>query len=249
MEEFRARFRTVDVLLIDDIQFIAGKDRTQSEFFHTFNDLYEMRKQIVLSSDAAPKAIPDIGNQLRSRFECGLVADIEPPDFETRIAIVKKKAALEHVRLPDEVAELIARRVKTSMREIEGSLTRLLAFQSLCGRELTLGLAHEVLGGLWSEEDRFPTVEDIQAKASEFFGVKLADIRGNNRTRSVAFPRQIAMYLARQLTHASLAEVGRAFGGKDHTTVLHAVARIQALIQEDPAFKDTIDTLVRSVTI
>ena len=249
MAEFRARYRTVDVLLIDDIQFIAGKDRTQGEFFHTFNDLYEMRKQIVLSSDAAPKAIPEIGDQLRSRFESGLVADIEPPDFLTRIAIVKKKAALENVHLPDEVTELIARRVKTNIREIEGSLTRLLAFRSLCGRELTVQLAQEVLGGLWGEEQRFPTVDDIQLKTSEFFGVKLADLRGNNRTRAVAFPRQIAMYLARQLTHDSLGEVGRAFGGKDHTTVLHAVARIQALIQEDPAFQQTIEALVRSVTI
>ncbi len=249
MDEFRARYRTVDVLLIDDIQFISGKDRTQSEFFHTFNDLYEARKQIVLSSDAPPKAIPDIGDQLRSRFECGLVADIEPPDFETRMAIVKKKAALEHVVLPDDVAQLIARRVRTNIREIEGSLTRLLAYRALCGRELTLGLAQDVLGALWRDEERFPTVDDIQTKASEFFGITLADIRGNNRTRAVAFPRQIAMYLSRQLTHASLGDVGRAFGGKDHTTVLHAVARIQALIQEDPALKDTIDTLVRSVTI
>jgi len=249
MEEFRARYRTVDVLLIDDIQFIAGKDRTQGEFFHTFNDLYEMRKQIVLSSDAPPKAIPEIGDQLRSRFESGLVADIEPPDFETRIAIVKKKALLENVHLPDDVAELIARRVKTNIREIEGSLTRLLAFRSLCGRDLTVQLTQEALGGLWGEDERFPTVNDIQVKTSEFFGVKLADIRGNNRTRAVAFPRQIAMYLARKLTHDSLGEVGRAFGGKDHTTVLHAVARIQALIQEDPAFKQTIDTLVRSITI
>src|SRR5262249_15407332 len=148
MDEFRARYRTIDVLLLDDIQFISGKERTQGEFFHTFNDLYEMRKQIVLSSDAAPKAIPEIGDQLRSRFECGLVADIEPPDFETRVAIVRKKATLEHVQLPEEVALLIARRVKTNIREIEGSLTRLLAFRSLCGRELTLGLAQEVLGGL-----------------------------------------------------------------------------------------------------
>ena len=249
MEEFRARYRTVDVLLIDDIQFIAGKDRTQGEFFHTFNDLYEMRKQIVLSSDAAPKAIPEIGDQLRSRFESGLVADIEPPDFETRMAIVKKKVLFENLHLPDEVAELIARRVKTNIREIEGSLTRLLAFRSLCGRELTVQLTQEALGGLWGEEERFPTIDDIQVKTSEFFSVKLADIRGNNRTRAVAFPRQVAMYLARKLTHDSLGEVGGAFGGKDHTTVLHAVARIQALIQEDPAFKQTIDTLVRSITI
>src|SRR5262245_7389063 len=239
MDEFRGRYRTVDVLLIDDIQFISGKDRTQGEFFHTFNDLYETRKQIVLSSDAPPKSIPDIGDQLRSRFECGLVADIDPPDFETRVAIVKKKAELEGVRLPDEVAQLIARRVRTNIREIEGSLTRLFAYQRLCGRELTLGSTQEVLGVLWTEEERFPTIDDIQTKASEFFNVRLADLRGNSRTRTVPLPRQIAMYLARHLTHASLNEVGSAFGGKDHTTVLHAVSRIQALLQEDPALKDT----------
>jgi chromosomal replication initiator protein len=246
MEEFRSRYRTIDVLLIDDIQFIAGKERTQGEFFHTFNDLYEMRKQIVVSADCAPKSIPEIGHQLRSRFEWGLVADIQPPDFETRVAILKKKAGAEGVHLPDDVAHLIARRARANIREIEGALTRVLAFRSLRGRQLTVDVAREVLSGIWREDDQAITVSDVQVKASEFFGVALSDLRGKNRIGSVALARQVAMYLARQLTHASLGELGRAFGGKDHTTVLHAVEKIQTLIGTDAELKRTIDTLTRS---
>jgi chromosomal replication initiator protein len=247
MDEFRARYRTIDVLLIDDVQFISGKERTQGEFFHTFNDLYEMRKQIVVSSDSAPKSIPEIGHQLRSRFQWGLVADIEPPDFQTRVAILKKKAGAEGVNLPDDVAHLIARRTKANIREIEGALTRVLAFCSLGGRPLTLDLAREVLSGLWGEDDQAITVNHVQLKASEFFGVTLSDMRGKNRSTAVASARQVAMYLARQLTHASLAELGRAFGGRDHTTVLHAVDKIQALIGKDPELKNTVDRLTESV--
>jgi chromosomal replication initiator protein len=247
--EFRAKYRTIDLLLIDDIQFISGKERTQEEFFHTFNDLYEARKQIVVSSDSAPKEIPEIEERLRSRFEWGLIADIQPPDFETRVAILKKKAEIERVRLPDDVAYLIASRIKANIREIEGSLTRMVAFCSLSGREMSVDLAQEVLSDLWGEEERIITVEHIQRKASEFFGIKLSDMRAKNRTKAVAFPRQIAMYLARQLTHMSLAEIGRAFGGKDHTTVLHAVDKIQALLREDPKFKKTLDTLTQSINL
>ena len=249
MDEFRSRYRTIDVLLIDDIQFIAGKERTQGEFFHTFNDLYEMRKQIVVSADCAPKSIPEIGHQLRSRFEWGLVADVQPPDFETRVAILKKKADAEGVHLPDDVAHLIARRARANIREIEGALTRVLAFRSLRGRELTVEVAREVLSGIWREDDQAITVSDVQVKVSEFFGVALSDLRGKNRTGSVALARQVAMYLARQLTHASLGELGRAFGGKDHTTVLHSVDKIQTLIGTDAEFKRTIDTLTRSFTM
>ena len=247
--EFRAKYRTIDLLLIDDIQFISGKERTQEEFFHTFNDLYEARKQIVVSSDSAPKEIPEIEERLRSRFEWGLIADIQPPDFETRVAILKKKAEIERVRLPDDVAYLIASRIKANIREIEGSLTRMIAFCSLSGRDMTVDLAQEVLSDLWGEEEKIITIEHIQRKAAEFFGVKLSDMRAKNRTKAVAFPRQIAMYLARQLTHASLTEVGRAFGGKDHTTVLHAVEKIQRMLQEDPKFKKTIDTLTQSISL
>ncbi len=246
--EFRGKYRNIDLLLIDDIQFISGKERTQEEFFHTFNDLYEAHKQIVVSSDSAPKEIPDIEERLRSRFEWGLIADLQPPDFETRVAILKKKAGIARVRLPDDVAYLIARRIKANIREIEGSLTRMIAFCSLSGRELNLDLAQEVLSELWGEEEKIITIEHIQRKAAEFFSVKLSDMRAKNRTKAVAFPRQITMYLARQLTHASLAEVGRAFGGKDHTTVLHAVEKVQALLQEDPKFKKTLDTLTQSIT-
>src|SRR5215471_4628623 len=246
--EFRAKYRTIDLLLIDDIQFISGKERTQEEFFHTFNDLYETRRQIVVSSDSAPKEIPDIEERLRSRFEWGLIADIQPPDFETRVAILKKKAELERVRLPDEVAYLIASRIKANIREIEGSLTRMIAFCSLTHREMSIDLAHDVLADLWGEEERIITIEHIQRKTAEFFAVKLSDMRAKNRTKAVAFPRQIAMFLARQLTHSSLAEVGRAFGGKDHTTVIHAVEKIDSLLQEDPKLRRTIDTLTQAIT-
>jgi chromosomal replication initiator protein len=247
--EFRARYRTIDLLLIDDIQFISGKERTQEEFFHTFNDLYESRKQIIVSSDCSPKDIPEIEERLRSRFEWGLIADIQPPDFETRVAILKKKAALERVRLADDVAYLIASRVKSNIRELEGSLTRMIAFCALTGREMSVDLAQEVLSDLWGDEEKVITIEQIQRKVSDFFGVRLGDLKAKNRTKAVAFPRQIAMYLARQLTHASLSEVGRAFGGKDHTTVLHAVDKIQTLLQDDPKLRKTVDGLIQGISL
>src|SRR5207237_544794 len=241
------RYRTIDLLLIDDIQFISGKERTQEEFFHTFNDLYESRKQIIVSSDCSPKDIPEIEERLRSRFEWGLIADIQPPDFETRVAILKKKAAVERVRLADDVAYLIASRIKSNIRELEGSLTRMIAFCALTGREMSVDLAQEVLSDLWGDEEKVITIEQIQRKVSDFFGVKLSDLKAKNRTRAVAFPRQIAMYLSRQLTHASLSEVGRAFGGKDHTTVLHAVDKIQTLLQDDPKLRKTVDGLLQGL--
>jgi chromosomal replication initiator protein len=245
--EFRAKYRTIDLLLIDDIQFMAGKERTQEEFFHTFNDLYESHKQIVVSSDSTPKEIPELEERLRSRFEWGLVADIQPPDFETRVAILRKRAEVERVRLPDDVAYLMASRIKTNIREIEGSLTRIVAFCSLTGREMSVDVAQEVLSELWGGDEKLITIEHIQRKVSEFFGLKLTDMRARGRTKAVAFPRQIAMYFARQLTHASLTEVGRAFD-KDHTTVLHAVGKVEALMREDAKFKKTLDTLAESVS-
>jgi chromosomal replication initiator protein len=249
MPELRAKFRHIDCLMIDDIQFISGKERTQEEFFHTFNDLYEARKQIVVTSDAPPKGIPDIEERLRSRFEWGLIADIQPPDFETRVAILRKKAAFERVDLPDDVAFLVAGRIKANIREIEGSLTRMIAFCKLSNREMNVDLAHEVLSDLWIEEEKLVSIDQIQRKVADFFGIKVSDLRAQSRTKNIAFPRQIAMYLARQLTHASLAEVGRSFGGKDHTTVLHAVDKIQSLLQDDPRFKKTIDTLTQVITV
>ena len=247
--EFRGRYRTIDLLLIDDIQFISGKERTQEEFFHTFNDLYESRKQIIVSSDSPPKDIQDIDERLRSRFEWGLIADIQAPDFETRVAILKKKAALDRVRLNDDVAYLIASRIRSNIRELEGSLTRMIAFCALTGSEMTVALAQEVLGELWGEEEKIITIEQIQKKVSDLFGVTVSELKAKTRTKAVALPRQIAMYLARQLTHASLAEVGRAFGGKDHTTVLHAVDKIQALLQEDQKLRRSIDGLIQAIKL
>jgi chromosomal replication initiator protein len=247
--EFRARYRTIDLLLIDDIQFISGKERTQEEFFHTFNDLYESRKQIIVSSDSSPKDIPEIEERLRSRFEWGLIADIQPPDFETRVAIIKKKAALERIRLGDDVAYLIASRIKSNIRELEGSLTRMIAFCALTAREMTVDLAQEVLGELWGEDEKIITIDQIQRRVCDFFGLKMSDLKAKNRTKAIAFPRQVAMYLSRQMTHSSLSEIGRAFGGKDHTTVLHAVDKIQTLLQDDPKLRKTIDGLVQSVNL
>jgi chromosomal replication initiator protein len=247
--EFRGRYRTIDLLLIDDIQFISGKERTQEEFFHTFNDLYESRKQIVVSSDCSPKDIPEIEERLRSRFEWGLIADIQPPDFETRVAILKKKAAVERVRLDDDAAYLIASRVRSNIRELEGSLTRMIAFCAFSGRQMSVDLAQEVLRELWGEEEKIITVDQIQRKVGEFFGVTTTDLKAKSRTRAVALPRQVAMYLTRQLTHASLAEIGRAFGGKDHTTVLHAVDKIQTLLQEDQKLRRSVDGLIQALKL
>ena len=248
-QEFRQRYRTIDLLLIDDIQFLSGKERTQEEFFHTFNDLYESHRQIVLSSDRSPKEIPEIEERLRSRFEWGLIADIQPPDFETRVAILKKKAELDRVPLPDDVAFFIANKVKSNIRELEGSLVRIRAFCSLAGRELTLDLAQEVLANIWGNEERLISLEDILRRVGEVFGVKQADLRSKTRTKAVAFPRQVAMYVARQLTSDSYADIGRGFGGKDHTTVLHAVHKIEALLQDDPKFQKTLEHIINTIRV
>jgi chromosomal replication initiator protein len=247
--DFRHRYRTIDLLLIDDIQFISGKERTQEELFHTFNDLYETHRQIVISSDRSPKEIPEIEERLRSRFEWGLIADIQPPDFETRVAILKKKAELDRVPLPDDIAFFIANKVKSNIRELEGSLVRIRAFCTLTGRELSLDLVQEVLANIWGSEERLITSEDIQRRVAEVFGVKPHDLRARTRTKAVAFPRQVAMYLSRQLTSDSYADIGRSFGGKDHTTVLHAVQKIEALLQEDPKFRKTLDHIINTIRI
>jgi len=245
--DFRQRYRTMDLLLIDDVQFLSGKERTQEEFFHTFNDLHESRRQIVLSSDRSPKEIPEIEERLRSRFEWGLIADIQPPDFETRVAILKKKAELDRLPLPDDVAYFIATKVKSNIRELEGSLVRIRAFCTLSGRALSLDLAQEVLANIWGHDERRIAIEDIQRRVAEVFKVKPVDLRAKTRTKAVAFPRQVAMYLARQLTSDSYADIGRGFGGKDHTTVLHAVQKIEALLQEDPKFQKTIEHIITTI--
>jgi chromosomal replication initiator protein len=246
--DFRQRYRTMDLLLIDDVQFLSGKERTQDEFFHTFNDLHPNR-QIVLSSDRSPKEIPDIEERLRSRFEWGLIADIQPPDFETRVAILKKKAELDRVLLPDDVAYFIANRVKSNIRELEGSLVRIRAFCNLTGRPLTLDLAQEVLANIWGAEERLVTIDDILRRVAEVFHVKTVDLRAKTRTKAVAFPRQVAMYLTRQLTSDSYADIGRGFGGKDHTTVLHAVNKIEGLLQQDPKFRRTLDHIINTIRL
>ena len=245
--EFRTRYRTIDLLLIDDIQFISGKERTQEEFFHTFNDLHEARKQIILSSDCSPKDIPEIEERLRSRFEWGLIADIQPPDFETRVAILKKKAGIDGHDLADDVAYLIASRVKSNIRELEGSLNRMVACSKFNGRVIGMELAQEVLADLWGEEEKVITIEQIQRKVSEHFNIRLGELKAKTRTQTVAYPRQIAMYLSRDLTHTSLAEIGRAFGGKDHTTVIHAVDKIKTLLLDDPKLRRTIDALIQDI--
>src|SRR5438552_1033089 len=199
------------------------------------------------SSDSAPKNIPEIEERLRSRFEWGLIADIQPPDFETRVAILKKKAAQERVLLADDVAYLMATRVKSNIRQLEGSLTRMIAFSAMTDREMTVDLAQEVLADLWGGEETIIPIELIQRKVSEFFRIRLSDLKARDRTKAVAFARQIAMYLARQLTHSSLADVGRAFG-KDHTTVMHAVDKVQSLLHDDPALRKTIDGLIQGIT-
>jgi chromosomal replication initiator protein len=248
-QDFRQRYRTIDLLLIDDVQFLSGKERTQEEFFHTFNDLHESRRQIVLSSDRAPKEIPDIEERLRSRFAWGLIADTQPPDFETRVAILKKKAELDRLPLPEEVAYFIATKIKSNIRELEGSLVRIRAFCTLSGRELSLDLAQEVLANILGPDERRVSVEDIQRRVAEVFTVKPQDLRAKIRTKAVAFPRQVAMYLARQLTSDSYADIGRGFGGKDHTTVLHAVKKIEALLHDDPKFQRTLDAIINTVRI
>ncbi len=243
---FRDRFRSVDVLLVDDIQFIAGKERTQEEFFHTFNALYDLQRQIVISSDCPPKEISAIEERLRSRFEWGLIADIQPPDLETKIAILQKKAENEHVMIPDDVAEYIARAIKSNVRELEGALTRLIAYASLTGSILNLVTAQQVLRNIIATQEKRITIDLIQKKVGEQFGLREADLKVRSNTKAIAFPRQIAMYLVKQLTSASLPEIGRQFGGKHHTTVLHSINKIDALRRSDKDLNRTINKLMDS---
>ena len=233
MVSFRDKYRTVDVLLLDDIQFLAGKERTQEEFFHTFNALYDAQKQIVISSDAAPKEIPTLEERLRSRFEWGLIADIQPPDLETKIAILMKRAETEGLALPAEVAEYIARGIRSNIRELEGAFIRLQAYSSLVGEAVSLSLAETVLKNILAQQEKRISIEAIQRRVAEEFNLRPPDLRVRSNARSIAFPRQIAMYLAKQLTGASLPEIGRAFGGKHHTTVLHSLKKIERLRKAD----------------
>jgi chromosomal replication initiator protein len=244
--DFRERYRSVDVLLVDDIQFLAGKEGTQTEFFHTFNALYDSQKQIVLSSDCPPHEIPALEERLRSRFEWGLIADIQPPDLETKVAILKRKAEAEAVPLADDVAIYIAGKIKSNIRELEGSLIRLVAYASLTGREISVSLAQEVLKKILSHEEKAVTIDMIQKYVSDFYQLKIVDLKSRNNSKSIAMPRQIAMYLCKTLTSASLPEIGKSFGGKHHSTVIHSIRKIEDLRQRDGDFNTLMNNFVES---
>jgi chromosomal replication initiator protein len=245
--DFRERYRSVDVLLMDDIQFLAGKEGTQTEFFHTFNALYDSQKQIVLSSDCQPKEIPELEERLRSRFEWGLIADIQLPEFETRVAILRKKAEAEAVPLPDDVAEFIAHKIKSNIRELEGSLIRLIAYASLTSKALTIELAQDVLRNVLDHEEKAVTIEQIQKFVADYYHLKLTELKSRNNSKSVAMPRQVAMYLCKQLTHASLPEIGRSFGGKHHSTVIHSIKKVEELRKKSADFDKQVASLLESV--
>ena len=244
MAAFRDRFRNMDVLMVDDIQFIATRERTQEEFFHTFNALYDQQKQIVISSDCPPKEISSIEERLRSRFEWGLIADIQPPDLETKIAILQKKAESERVQVPDDVAEYIARAIKSNIRELEGALIRLMAYASLTGAVINLPTAQQVLKNIIETQEKKVTIEQIQKRVGEHFGLRAQDLKVRSNSKQIAFPRQVAMFLVKQLTSASLPEIGRQFGGKHHTTVLHSINKIETLRQSDKDLNKTINRLL-----
>jgi len=238
----------MDVLLVDDIQFLSNKERTQEEFFHTFNALHESMRQIVVASDRPPKELAEIEDRLRSRFEWGLIADIQPPDLETKVAILQKKAESEHVMLPTDVALYIASNIRSNVRELEGALIRLTAYVSLTGGELTLPTAQEVLKNVIDNQLRKVTIESIQRAVSEQFGLRTGEIKAKNNSRQIVYPRQVAMYLAKHLTDASLPEIGRQFGGKHHTTVLHSVEKIDELRKRDKDLNRMLNKLTETLS-
>ena len=248
-EEFRSKYRNVDVLLIDDIQFIAGKERTQEEFFHTFNALHDANKQIILSSDRPPKEIPTLEDRLRSRFEWGLIADIQVPDFETRMAILKKKADVENLNVANDVMGYIASKIKSNIRELEGALIRIIAYSSLTNREVSVDLATEALKDIISKKQgKHVTIDAIQDIAASYYNLRIEDLKSQRRTRSVAYPRQIAMYLSRKLTDMSLPKIGEEFGGRDHTTVIHAYEKISENLKTDDTLQHTVNNITKKLT-
>lgn len=241
---FRDKYRSIDILLIDDIQFIAGKERTQEEFFHTFNALYDGQKQIIISSDCPPREIPTLEERLHSRFEWGLIADMQPPDLETKVAILRRKAEIEKLDLPDDVALFMASKIRSNIRELEGSLVRLTALSSLRGEPINQALAQEALKNIVDEEERSVTIETIQKVVADSYNLKVADLKSKSNSRNIAVPRQVAMYLCKLLTKASLPEIGREFGGKHHTTVLHSINKISALYDQKGSFHRFINSLI-----
>ena len=247
MMDLRKRYRHIDMLMIDDIQFLAGKERTQEEFFHTFNALYEAHKQLVLSSDRFPKDMPDIEERLRSRFEWGLIADLQPPDVETRIAILRKKSEDEGITLPEDVIQFLATTMKSNIRELEGSLVRLGAYASLTGQTITLEMAKNVLRDLIGTKKKIVSMDDIQETVGARFHVKIADLKSRRRSKTLVHPRQIAMYLCRELTDSSYPEIGRQFGGKDHTTIIHACKQMIKAKDSDSEFSATLESLKEQI--
>jgi chromosomal replication initiator protein len=243
---FRERYRNNDVLMIDDIQFIAGKERTQEEFFHTFNSLYDAHKQIIISADCPPREIPTLEERLHSRFEWGLIADIQPPDLETKVAIIKKKAERQNISIPDNVAMYIASKIKSNIRELEGALVRLIAYCSLTGSDVSLPTAQETLHDILGAGDRAITIEMIQKAIADHFHMRIQELKAKNNSKAVATPRQIAMYLCKKLTGVSLPQIGREFGNKHHTTVLHSINKIEQLRQTDKDMNRLVQTLIDS---
>ena len=249
MPEFRSRYRKIDALLVDDIQFIAGKERTQEEFFFTFNALYEAGKQIIITSDRVPRDTPGLEERLRARFVWGMMVDVGAPDFETKVAILQKKSAEQNFNLPPEVAHFVAGKVRSNIRELEGCLIKLIFHASLHGTDIDLPIAEELLKQIIREPSRVTTIENIQRVVSEHYQVKVSDLKSKNRSRAFTLPRQVAMFLSRNLTSASTTEIGRRFGGKDHSTVIHSVRKIQNLVDKDSAFSATVQRLSERVDL
>ncbi len=246
--EFRSKYRTIDVLLVDDIQFLAGKEATQEEFFHTFNSLHEANRQIVISSDRPPKEITALEERLRSRFEWGLIADIQPPDLETRVAILRKKAEIERLEIPNDVMLFIASKIDTNIRELEGALIRIIAYASLINRDVTIDVVAEALKDILPEaRPKALSIELIQQRVASFYGLRVEDLKAPRRTRALAFPRQIAMYISRELTDSSLPRIGEAFGGRDHTTVIHAYEKIATDMKVDASLRSVIQELIEKI--
>lgn len=248
MEDFHRKFRSIDILLIDDIQFIAGKERTQEEFFHTFNTLYESHKQIVVTSDKFPKDIPGLEERLRSRFEWGLIADIQAPDVETKQAILRMKAEQNKIALPEDVSSFLANASSSNIRELEGYLIRIGAYASLTSTPINLEMARDVLKDILIEQTKKLSIDDIIKKVGNHFNVKITDLKSPKRLKTVVLPRQVAMYLARQLTPSSYPEIGERFGGKDHSTIIHAIRKVERMIEEDYQLRQTIETLKQGLT-
>ena len=253
MMDFKQIFRSVDVLMVDDVQFIAGKDSTQEEFFHTFNALVDSQKQIIISADRAPGEIKDLEDRIRSRMQCGLVVDLHPTDYELRLGVLQSKVEVQKAQYPniaiaDGVLEFLAHRITTNVRVLEGALTRLFAFASLVGRDINMELTQDCLSDVLKASDRKVTVEEIQRKVSDHYNIRLSDMVGPKRVRNFARPRQIAMYLSKQMTSRSLPDIGRRFGGRDHTTVMHGVKKIEELMITDSQIADDIELLRRSLT-